>query len=273
MRNTSLEKKHILVICGEPITLAEIKKVLMSDFDVGIASCAAIASTSLHMQKASAIVIYIGENSENAFEDYTDISPIAKAEGIPILFLAERDNEDDEAAALSAGAEDYVVRRRNSSQSLIKRLKLRICAGEYDKHRIHDEVPDNPERFLAGKTILVVDDIKLNRDMLDAMLCDIEGLSLEFAVNGKQAVDMFDNAPELFSLILMDIHMPEMDGLEATRTIRKLNHKNSRMVPIIALTAAAEKTDKCQYLEAGMDDTLEKPIDVEKLMSIAAVYC
>ncbi|MEM7527768.1 MAG: response regulator [Pseudomonadota bacterium] len=114
---------------------------------------------------------------------------------------------------------------------------------------------------LVGKHILIVEDVAMNRALLQAMLAPT-GASLAVAVDGKEAIEAVVARPA--DLVLMDIQLPVMDGLEATRRIRAAG----RRLPIIALTANARETDRATYLAAGMDGYLAKPIRVDDLYSV-----
>jgi len=91
------------------------------------------------------------------------------------------------------------------------------------------------------------------------------GYNVEVANNGREAVDRYTSAPENFNLIFMDIQMPEMDGLEATREIREIGFD---MIPIIAMTAHAMKGYREKCLDAGMDDYITKPIKRDSVFDI-----
>ena len=115
----------------------------------------------------------------------------------------------------------------------------------------------------SGKRFLVVEDIAVNREIAAELLRDT-GALVEFAENGHQCVDRVSAAPEwYYDLILMDINMPIMDGLEATKRIRQMGVK----VPIVAMSANVSDQDRRAALDAGMDAFTEKPIFVEKLLS------
>jgi CheY-like chemotaxis protein len=125
------------------------------------------------------------------------------------------------------------------------------------------EIPDVSE--LAGKNILVVEDNELNAEIAEEILEDT-GAIVTIAENGKIALEMFsDSSESFFDLILMDIMMPEMDGLEATRAIRSLAREDAKTIPIVAMTANAFEEDKRSALEAGMNAHLAKPINVKLL--------
>jgi len=277
--NNSPEKKHVLVISGDPQILAEIKMELMPFFSVSISAARSSALNILDAYIISAMVICIGENSAKAFSDFNEIFVIAKAKQIPMMFIAEVFNDADESRAFAVGAVDYSARRHGSAEAFINRIHLRIGASEHEKAiKSGERVSPTPdevsvEETLKGKIFLVVDDISLNRELMKAMLSSIDGLSVEEAGDGEEAVAIFKEDPEKFALILMDIQMPVMDGYEATKEIRKLDFEYAKKVPIIALTAASLESEvkKCQ--EAGMNDFIVKPMAYDDLIVMASVYC
>lgn len=121
------------------------------------------------------------------------------------------------------------------------------------------------EKSLQNLHILVAEDNQLNADILSELL-QIQGARVSLAQNGREAVELFENSETgEYQVILMDILMPEMDGLEATTLIRALDRKDAKTVPIIAMTANAFKEDEQQALAAGMTGFISKPIDVDTL--------
>lgn len=118
---------------------------------------------------------------------------------------------------------------------------------------------------LEGKHILVVEDNPLNAEIAQTLL-EMDGCVVTIAHNGQEAVDIFEEQPEdTFDCILMDIRMPVMNGMEATRHIRTSGKKDARTVPIIALSANAFDEDTKKSIECGMNGHVAKPIDVEML--------
>ena len=118
---------------------------------------------------------------------------------------------------------------------------------------------------LSGKTVLVAEDVEINSDILK-MVLQMRNIDSEVAVNGRVAVDMFSSHPEgYYAAILMDMRMPEMDGLEATRKIRSMNRPDAKTIPIIALTANAFDDDVQRSLQAGLNAHLTKPVKPEAL--------
>ena len=126
---------------------------------------------------------------------------------------------------------------------------------------------------ISGLNLLLVEDNELNAEIAETLLSD-EGANLTVARDGLQAVRMFQDKPEgYFDAILMDIMMPVMDGLTATKTIRSLKHPDAETIPIIAMTANAFREDKEKCLEAGMNAHLAKPIKIENIKRILCEYC
>ncbi len=117
--------------------------------------------------------------------------------------------------------------------------------------------------------ILVAEDSVVNSKMMEAIL-RMEGHKVRFAENGRLAVELWHQEP--FDLILMDIQMPEMDGMQATAAIRADEAATGRHIPIVALTAYAMSGDRQRFLDAGMDDYLAKPITAEQLRRLLWKY-
>jgi len=120
-------------------------------------------------------------------------------------------------------------------------------------------------------TILLAEDVDINREIVLSLL-EPTKLKIECAENGKQAVEMFEAAPEKYDMIFMDVQMPEMDGHEATRKIRSLDLPRAKSVPIIAMTANVFREDIEKCLDAGMDDHTGKPLDFNNVLEKLRTY-
>ncbi len=128
-----------------------------------------------------------------------------------------------------------------------------------------------PEDYslIGEKRILIAEDVELNQ-FIARQILESWGMEVAVAANGRIAVEMAQN--QHFDLILMDIQMPEMDGIEATEIIRKLPNTKLANIPIIALTANALKGDNHLYFQAGMNDYITKPYTEEKLYSVLSKF-
>ena len=118
-----------------------------------------------------------------------------------------------------------------------------------------------------GYCVLLVEDVEINREIVLALL-EPTALKIECAENGLKAFDMFSEDPDRYDMILMDVQMPEMDGYKATSLIRALNTPEALQVPIVAMTANVFREDIKKCIEAGMDDHLGKPLDLDEVFRI-----
>ena len=126
------------------------------------------------------------------------------------------------------------------------------------------------EASLEGLHVLIAEDQEMNAEVL-ADLLDLEEITSEWARDGSQAVDLFARSEKgHFDAILMDMRMPVMDGLAATRNIRSLERSDAASIPIIALSANAFEEDVKQCLQAGMNAHLSKPVDIDLLKKCLA---
>ena len=126
-------------------------------------------------------------------------------------------------------------------------------------------------RDFAGKHILLAEDVMINREIVLALLKPT-GVIIDCAATGTEAVAMFRENSDLYDLIFMDIHMPEMDGYEATRQIRALGTDKAASTPIIAMTANVFREDIEKCLACGMNDHMGKPLDIAVLFSKLEQY-
>ncbi len=120
-------------------------------------------------------------------------------------------------------------------------------------------------------TILVAEDMDFNREVLSKYL-EKTGVTIDFAFNGKIAVDKFKKNPDKYTLIFMDINMPEMNGDEAAKIIRALDIKKAKEIPIIAMTADVFKEDIDKCLAAGMNDHIPKPVVPKTILAKLKQY-
>ena len=120
------------------------------------------------------------------------------------------------------------------------------------------------ENYSDKKPVLIVEDITTNRELFALQLRQF-GLATQYAINGKEALELVQANPDAFSMVLMDLQMPVMDGITATQLIRQHeNHTNGHIL-IVALTANETEGIQEQCLDAGMDDFMHKPVTLTKL--------
>lgn len=131
-----------------------------------------------------------------------------------------------------------------------------------------ESLKDPVNRDFSGKRALIVEDNEINIEIAKNILSH-QNFLVEAAVNGEECVDMFkSHEPGYYDVILMDIRMPVMDGLTATKIIRNLDREDAAKIPIVAMTANAFEEDVKKSFEAGMNGHLSKPIDIKKMYAL-----
>jgi len=139
-----------------------------------------------------------------------------------------------------------------------------VISGTSKKLDIRSETTTEMPDF-SDITLLLAEDVEINREIFIALLEDTK-VKIDIAENGREAVEKFRENPDKFNLIIMDVQMPEMDGHEASRTIRGLDIKRAKNIPIIAMTANVFKEDIDKCLENGMNDHLAKPVEIDAII-------
>jgi signal transduction histidine kinase/DNA-binding response OmpR family regulator len=133
-----------------------------------------------------------------------------------------------------------------------------------------DSLQGTISRILSGRRVLMAEDVDQNAEILEDLL-DLEDMLAEHAQNGEIAVQMFERSPEgYYDIVLMDVRMPVMDGLTATRAIRALERLDAKTVPIVAMTANVFDEDVERSLQAGMNAHLSKPIEPDRMYETMA---
>ncbi len=141
-----------------------------------------------------------------------------------------------------------------------------------DSADIADALEYNDDADISGVKILLAEDNDLNREIAHTLL-EEKGAVITDAADGKRAVELFENnPPDTFDMILMDVMMPNIDGLKATRMIREFPRSDAAEIPIIAMTANAFSEDIMRTKQAGMNAHLSKPLDIKKVISVIAKF-
>ena len=188
----------------------------------------------------------------------------------PVIIYTGRALSTEDEERLRRYSRSVIIKGARSPERLLDEVTLFL-------HRVESALPSDSQRMLKvarerdelfeGRRILLAEDDVRNIFALSAVL-EPRGATLLIARNGREAVDLaLEQRPDL---VLMDIMMPEMDGLAAIRELRR--HPDMRGLPIIALTAKARRDDREQCLIAGANDYMPKPIDVDKLVSLCRVW-
>jgi len=160
--------------------------------------------------------------------------------------------------AIEAGVDSFIAKplfATNVMGEFRTALERKGLAGDEEKHKAE----------LAGRRILLAEDMLVNAEIMK-MVLEMREMQVDHAENGRVALEKFSGNPEgYYSAILMDMRMPEMDGLTATREIRALDREDAKEIPIIALTANAFDEDVQRSLQAGLNAHLSKPVEPDLL--------
>jgi len=186
---------------------------------------------------------------------------------LPIIVYTAKDLLPDEEEKLNRVAQTTIVKDVRSPERLFDQTALWLHRNAAtlpeDKREILRRLHD-PDAILAGKKVIIVDDDIRNIFAMTSMLERYQ-MEIQSAETGKAALELLQSEPET-DLVLMDIMLPEMDGYETIRAIRKMY--GFEQLPIIALTAKAMKGDREKCIDAGASDYIAKPVDTERLLTL-----
>ena len=196
------------------------------------------------------------------------IRRIVRPEPAVIIMVTAFGREEVERQALSTGLDGFLIKPVNPSVLLDTILDAFGKEAVLDPARAGALASRIPEIALPGRQVLLVEDNPINQEVAMELLQRM-GIRVDLATDGREAVERAAGAD--YDAILMDVQMPVMDGLEATRCIRRLGSPRAA-VPVIAMTANAMAEDRQRCLEAGMNDHVGKPVDVARLREVLAQW-
>ncbi|AVP59153.1 histidine kinase [Pulveribacter suum] len=269
--------RRLLVVEDDERQRQSMCELLAAD-GVQIAS-AATAQEALQLLRAGSFDCMVMDLNLPDLSGYELLKEMAAQEGMdfpPVIVYTGRSLSRDEEQELRRFSKSIIIKDVRSPERLLDEVTLFL-------HQVESSLPDDRRRLLQrarardeafeGRTILVAEDDVRNVFALSSVL-EPTGVQVQIARNGREALQALERAgsegrPPV-DLVLMDIMMPEMDGLTAMREIRK--RAQWRRLPIIALTAKAMKDDQEKCLAAGASDYIAKPLDVEKLLSLLRVW-
>jgi len=264
--------RRVLVVEDDPVARDSTCRLLAGrDVETVAVGTAADALARLGETTFDCMVLDLTLPDRSGLELLEEMSRSERHGFPPVIVYTGRSLARDEEQRLRALSRSIIIKGARSPERLLDEVTLFL-------HQVEAELPADRQRMLKdarhreavfeGKRVLVVEDDVRNIFALSAVL-EPRGAKVEIARNGKEALEHLKAHPGV-DLVLMDIMMPEMDGLEATRRIRA--QKDLAGLPIIALTAKAMIDDREQCLTAGASDYIAKPLDVDKLLSLARVW-
>ncbi len=267
--------KHILVLANDEPCRETITQVLDSnDLKLCWANDSASAIDQLTSSRFDCLIIYLSHDDEKLSIPWQEITGHTASENTSVIVYTDKDISAEAKKHLDELSSSAVMKTSDSSEKLLDDVSIFL-------HRMSQDVPPKQQEILkmlhdqdamlVDRRVLVVDDDMRNLYALKSLL-NKAGLKVTLVENGQLAIDKIHaTQPEqAFQLIIMDIMMPVKDGYEAMQEIRQMpDYVN---IPILAVTANAMPEDRAKCLAAGASDYLEKPVDVERLMSMLRVW-
>ncbi len=269
--------RNVLVVEDDDVQRDSVRRLLESE-EVKVTAVPGVADAQAALRERTfdCMVMDLSLKDASGFEL---LESMAREEGSafpPVIVYTGRSLSAEEEQRLRRFSRSIIIKGAHSPERLLDEVTLFL-------HQVESKLPADQQRMLhkarnreaafEGKRILVVEDDVRNVFALSSIL-EPKGAKVEIARNGREAIDRLGKqlaaSAEPVDLVLMDIMMPEMDGLTAMREIRKRNEW--RRLPIIALTAKAMRDDHESCLAAGANDYIAKPLDVEKLLSLVRVW-
>ncbi len=266
-------KRRLLIVEDDAVEQLSIMALLShDDIEIAAVGSGAEALASLRQDIYDCVVLDLRLPDMTGFEVLDHIRKDEALSDIPVIVFTGRELSSDEDAKLHSMARSIVVKGVESPERLLDETALFL-------HRVVTDLPTEKQRMLerlhnsdedlVNQTVLLVDDDARNIFALSSAL-ERRGMNVLTATTGREAIALLEESAESVSLVLMDIMMPEMDGYETIKVIRK--NPIFRRLPILALTAKAMKGDREKCLEAGASDYLAKPVNTEQLLSALRMW-
>ena len=258
------QEMSVLIVDDDPVACQHAKLVLEKlgiSSEVATSGMEAIEMAKLRharRQPYNLIVVDWKMPEMDGVETARRIRSIVGNESAIIILTAYRWDDVFEEA-LAAGIDSFI------SKPLFASALMEELQSALKKKRAQAVENSKPKADLKGRRILLAEDVQINAEIM-VMVLETREMEVELAQNGKIAVELFESHPEgYYDAILMDMRMPEMDGLTATRTIRAMDRADSKSIPIIALTANAFDEDVQRSMQAGLNAHLSKPVEPDAL--------
>jgi signal transduction histidine kinase/DNA-binding response OmpR family regulator len=260
-----LRDRRVLVVDDDPIAREMLTTTLrgwamnVSEATSGTAALATLRDATAANAPFELVLMDWKMPGQNGVEVAAAIHADASHTKPPIVVMVSAFGRADVfEAAKRAGIESFLVKPVDPSL-LLETIQSLLAAQGGTREALPAEVSTSQ---LAGSHVLVAEDNAINQQIVEHLL-QRQGVTVEFAANGREAVDAVIADYTRFDAVIMDVQMPVMDGLEATRLIRR--HVSAEQLPIIAMTAHAMEQERQLCLDAGMNDHLTKPVDPKNL--------
>ncbi|MCZ0962634.1 response regulator [Paracoccus benzoatiresistens] len=276
-RRLASRLRRVLIVEDDPAQMEGLRALLASDeVETVGAGTAAEAFDICRSQTVDCIVLDMTLPDASGFDLLERLDADGTASFPPVIVYTARALDEAEEQRLRRYSKSIIIKGAKSPERLINEVTLflhQVVSDLPEKQREMLAASLNRDALLEGRRILVVEDDIRNVYALTGVF-EPHGATVQIARNGREALEALgrinDGAAPRVDLVLMDVMMPEMDGLTATREIRKIDRWKT--LPIIMLTAKAMAEDQNRCIEAGANDYLSKPLDVDKLLSLTRVW-
>jgi CheY-like chemotaxis protein len=264
--------RHVLLVQADAQRQQEIESLIGGeDVRITVATSAEEALRIVQDAVFDLIIVTLDLPERKAFDLIDDLADQATLASLPIVVYTQRELSKREETHLKRLTQTLVLKDVRSPERLLDEAALflhRPITAMKDEHREIIDQLHSPTATLAGKKVLVVDDDIRN---IFAMASILEPLNMNVlsAETGKAALETLQDQPDI-DVVLMDIMMPDMDGYDTMRAVRKLSR--FRSLPIIALTAKAMIGDREKCIEAGASDYISKPVDTDQLLGLLRMW-
>lgn len=226
--------------------------------------------SALSTNEANCVILDMGVPGQHAYKTLEEVKRTPGLEHIPIIIFTGRNLSHQEEGRIKQYADSIVIKTAHSYQRILDEVSLFLhLVEEQDKkpNTAHRRTT-MPQEVLQGKKVLIADDDVRNIFSLTKLL-EQNGIEVLSAMDGRDALQQLQATPAI-DLVLLDMMMPEMDGYETAREIRR--NPRWRNLPIIAVTAKAMTGDREKCIEAGASDYITKPVDADQLVSLLRVW-
>lgn len=225
---------------------------------------------ALQKEEVDCVILDMGVPAQRSYELLEKIKNDESFDNLPIIVFTGQNLSPNEEAKLRQYADSIVVKTVNSYQRILDEVSLFLHLVEVGKgeNGTRKKSMGTLTDVLRGKNILVADDDVRNIFSLSRSLENF-GVNVISAIDGKDALKQLEEHPDI-DLVLMDMMMPEMDGYQSTKIIRR--NPKFRKLPIIAVTAKAMTGDREKCIAAGASDYITKPVDIDQLISLLRVW-
>ncbi|KAA0993164.1 response regulator [Dyadobacter aurulentus] len=276
LEGKDLEKQRILLIEDDAYQSKYLGDFLSSNnIFVLYAYSGKEALAVLEKQPIDGIILDVRLSDMNGLDLLDEIKRNPALNELPVVVNTAEDLSMTDLGRVMKYSHPVVIKTKKSNERLLDEVKLflkritpKVPVSQESKMHDNGSSAVYSEHAFVGRKILVADDDMRNIFALSAVL-EESGFKIEIATNGKEAIQKLEEHADI-ELVLMDVMMPEMDGIEATKIIR--THSSWASLPIIAVTAKAMQGDREQCLAAGANDYISKPVDIDKLLALIKVW-